>query len=198
MIPVLLGGGRRVPVLLLLAGLSVVACAGPAASPPFDPSSPCTTDGRMTGAYPELEALLPASLDGAGPTSVDSGRSCTAEALGRLYERGVRQVRFAGATWDLGGERGVTYAVFEGAGLDAASMIEFYEAGARATGRAEALEVRPFEVAGVAGTRLDTIHRSVGQTIVAWPSGEAGRVNVILVSDTGETELTRILGQLAN
>ena len=184
-------------LLLIVGALVVAACAAPASSPRFDPSSACSSDGRRAGAYPELESVLPTALDGVGPDTVDSGHSCTIEALGSLHERGIRELRFAGATWDRGSEQGVTYAVFEAAGLDPAAIIEFYEAGARATGRAEALRVRPFEVAGEAGVRLDTIHRSVGQTIIAWPADEPGRVQVVLVSATGEAELTRILEALA-
>ncbi|HET7728362.1 MAG TPA: hypothetical protein VFK54_13665 [Candidatus Limnocylindrales bacterium] len=193
------GRRRGLPALLLLlvvAALAAAGCAAPAPSPAFDPASACTTDGRRPGAYPELEALLPPALDGVAPNTVDSGRSCTSEALGSLHERGIRELRYAGATWDRGSEQGVTYAVFEAAGLDPATMIEFYEAGARATGRAEALQVRPFELAGAAGVRLDTIHRSVGQTIIAWPGDEPGRVQVVLVSATGEPELIRILEAL--
>lgn len=190
------GAARGIALLaaFAVAAFALAACASPAASPAFDPASACTTDGRRAGAYPELEALLPAALDGVAPGSVDSGRSCTSAALGSLYQRGIRELRFAGATWDRGSEQGVTYAVFEAAGLEPASMIEFYETGARATGRAEALRVQPFEVAGAAGVRLDTIHRGVGQTIVAWPGDEPGRVRVVLVSATGEAELSRILG----
>lgn len=194
---VVIAPSPRPPWLALLVVL-LAACSAPAAVSSFDPSSPCTTDGRQPGAYAELEAALPASLFGAAPLSVDSGRSCTADALGTLYERGVREARFAGATWDLGGEQGVTYAVFEGDGLDPTALIDFYEAGARATGRAEALQIRPFEVGGASAIRMDTIHRNVGQTIIAWPSGTRGRVNVVLASATGETELTRILEDVAD
>lgn len=198
MIPVSRDRGElAVPLLVLLATLVVGSCAAPAPSPAFDPSAPCTTDGRRAGAYPELEAVLPPALEGVAPSTVDSGRSCTSEALGSLYEHGIRELRFAGATWDRGSEQGVTYAVFEAAGLDPAALIEFYETGARATGRAEALRVGPWEVAGEAGVRLDTIHRSVGQTIVAWSADEPGRVRVVLVSATGEAELRRILEELA-
>ena len=58
--PVLVAPGRR-----RRAACRVRAVAGVAS---FDPSSPCPTDGRFPGAYPELEALLPGDLDGAPPT----------------------------------------------------------------------------------------------------------------------------------
>src|SRR3954469_2307782 len=99
----------RVALALPLVALALAAC-GTAAVPEtsFDPASACTTDGRFAGAYPELEALLPAELDGKPPATVDSGRNCTPAALGSLAGAGVRGVRFAGATWPMGGTSGLT------------------------------------------------------------------------------------------
>ena len=81
----------------------------------------------MPGAYPDLEALLPATYDGKPPAGVDSGRTCTTDALGTLATHGITGVRFAGATWSLGASSGLTVAVFDGTGLDPATMLEFYE-----------------------------------------------------------------------
>ena len=80
-----------VPALALVLALVLAACgtATPVAS--FDPASACTTDGRMPGAYPELEALLPAAYEGKAPATVDSGRNCTPAALGTLRRRGHRR-----------------------------------------------------------------------------------------------------------
>ena len=120
----------------LLAGLAValavVACGRETPVASFDPTSPCETDGRFAGAYPDLEALLPTAFEGKAPDTVDSGRSCTDGALGPLAAAGVEGLRFAGATWALGGTSGATVAVFEGDGLDAAKLLAFYEDGARA------------------------------------------------------------------
>src|SRR5688572_5422476 len=44
---------------LLVAALLAVACSATSGAASFDPSGPCTTDGRGPGAYPELEALVP-------------------------------------------------------------------------------------------------------------------------------------------
>ncbi len=75
-----------VPAVGLVLALVLAGCgtATPVAS--FDPASACTTDGRMPGAYPELEALLPAAYEGKAPSTVDSGRNCTPAALGTLAE----------------------------------------------------------------------------------------------------------------
>src|SRR4051812_26719149 len=110
------------PRLLLVAGFAAVAglvgaCGSSEPGASVDPASACTTDGRMPGAYPDLEALLPSAYDGAAPATVDSGRNCTSNALGTLADAGVDGVRFAGATWPLGGASGLTLAVFEGDGL---------------------------------------------------------------------------------
>ncbi len=127
---------RRPGRFLLLAAviLGLVACAGEPA-PSFDPAGPCTTDGAVPGAYPDLEARVPSSYRDAAPEAVDSGRNCSPEALGLLAERGYEEVRFAGARWSFGAERLVVLAVFSAAGLDAADVADFYADSARAEPR---------------------------------------------------------------
>ena len=183
--------------LLALLVLVLAACARPPEPASFDPASPCTTDGQQPGAYPDLEALLPATFRGGQPQVRDSGRTCTEDGLGSLADAGIEELRFAGATWDLGGSQGVTYAVFDAPGLTPAAMIDFYERGAAASGRTDAMQVRPITLEGRDGERLDAINRNVGQTIVAWPAAEPDRVNVILTAALGEEELTAALAELA-
>src|SRR3989304_2858001 len=98
---------RTGPVGVLAAAfvvLAVTACGGPGAT--FDPAGPCVVDGQTAGAYPDLEARLPTSLDGRSPTSVDSGRPCTEAGLGSLVTHDPAAARVAGATRDRGGGRG--------------------------------------------------------------------------------------------
>ena len=178
-----------VPAVALVLALVLAGCgtATPVAS--FDPASACTTDGRMAGAYPELEALLPAAYEGKAPATVDSGRNCTPAALGTLAEAGIDGVRFAGATWPLGGTSGLTVAVFEGDGLDPKAMIDFYEAGARTASRTEKLRSEDTTVAGQPARRLAVLRSDgSGQTIVAWPDGEH-RVMVLLAADLGDAKV---------
>ena len=190
---------RSLVVLAALVFLVVVAACGastPVAS--FDPASACTTDGRFAGAYPDLEALLPKTYLGTAPATVDSGRNCTAPALGILAESGVDGVRFAGATWPLGGTTGLTVAVFEGEGLDAANLMSFYEDGARKARRTEKLEVKDTPVAGTAAKRLDVLGSDgTGQTVVTWPAAEPGRVNVLLAADLGDAKVAEALETFA-
>jgi hypothetical protein len=179
----------------LVLGLAACGREVPAAS--FDPASACTTDGRFAGAYPDLEALLPAVYGDRVPDTVDSGRNCTDEALGILADEGVDGVRFAGATWGLGGTTGLTIAVFEGTGLDASNLLAFYEDGARKARRTERLLVTDTTVGDAPGRRLDVLGSDgTGQTIVTWPADAPGRVNVVLASDLGDTRVAELLAML--
>ena len=194
---------RRRPLaavlLAALLGALLAACGGasfPVSS--FDPETACTTDGRMPGAYPDLESWLPTSFQDRGPVNVDSGRSCSMDALGTLAGRGIDELRFAGATWDLDGGTAVTIAVFEATGLTPARMIEFYEASARANRKTEKLVTADATVGGLTGRRLDVLQSDgTGQTIVAWPTNEPDLVNVLLAADLGDTKVLEALDELA-
>jgi hypothetical protein len=184
-----------IPAGVLGVSLLLAACSpGGTAVATFDPSAPCPAEGRQPGAYPELEALLPGDLDGEAPASVDSGRSCTADALGTLAERGVEELRFAGATWTTGGTSGLTLARFEADGLDSGQMLEFYETGARDARRTEKLVTSDTTVAGEPAKRLDVLGSDgTGQTVVAWPAGRPGAVWVLLAADVGDARVAEIL-----
>ena len=163
-------------VAAVLTSLVVVACGGAA----FDPSTPCTSDGRAAGAYPSLEALVPRDLDGAAPTRVDSGRNCTASSLASLTTHGVSELRFAGSTWETGTNSGVTIALFEAAGLRADWVHEFFRIGAENARRSESVDTSTVTIAGMPGFRVDTLNGEAYQTIVDWQEGD--RVRVVLVS----------------
>jgi len=173
------------PLLLVVAALLAAAC-GPSAT--FDPTGACVVDGRAPGAYPELEALVPRVLDGAAPTLVDSGRSCSAAALGELIERGVGEIRYAGAVWDEGNGAGSSIAVFawpadgeSWAALPVEWIEGFYEAGARSSSKTSNVETsRP--TMGDAGTvwRLDALNDLSQQAVIVRPLGSF--VQVVLVA----------------
>ncbi len=187
---------HRLPLALalLVVALIVAACGSAIPVLSFDPSSSCTTDGRQPGAYPDLEARLPATYQGRAPDNVDSGRSCTRAALGTLADHGIAGVRFAGATWDLDGTTALTVAVFEADGLTASEMIDFYQAGAAGNGKVDKMVTADIAVGGRPGSRLDVLlSDGTGQTIVAWPARESGRVFVLLASDLGDANVLKAL-----
>lgn len=171
-------------VLLVVAALMAIGCGGGAKS--FDPASSCTTDGRYPGAYPDLEAAVPPMLGDRAPDRLDSGRSCTAAALGTLQAHGVTELRFAGGLWERGSRSGTTLVVFDTpAGLDARWLAEFYEASARAARKTEAINTSDVDVHGSAGRRLDTLNDDSYQTVVVWTRG--GRVvATVVASDVRE------------
>ena len=189
----------RLAAGLFVAGSLVAACGATQAPPAtFDPASACTTDGHRAGAYPDLEASLPASYEGKPATTTDSGRSCTAAALGTLASHGVTGVRFAGATWALGESRALTVAVFDGTGIDAPAMLEFYAVPARSASHTEKLQTSDMTAGGRPAQRLDVLNSDgTGQTIVTWPAAVPGRVHVLLASDLGDTNLAAALEAFA-
>jgi hypothetical protein len=182
---------------VLAAALAACGSAIPVVS--FDPATPCTTDGRQPGAYPELEALLPTEYQGRAPDNVDSGRSCTPAALGSLADAGIDGVHFAGATWDLGGATALTVAVFEANGLTPSAMIDFYRLGGSGNSKLEKIAISAVTVGGRTGSRLDVLQSDgTAQSIVAWPAARDGRVFVLLASDLGDTNVLKALEEFGS
>ncbi len=150
--------------------------------PGFEPNATCGSDGQVAGAYPELEARLPATFDGKAPTSVNSGRHCSETALGSLITHDAAGIEFAGSAWDLGQGSGVSSAVFSlpGRDLPAAWVAEFYEIGARTAKRTENITASRPEFPGTGATfRLDTLNELSLQTVVSWQDGPIVRVVLV-------------------
>ena len=172
----------------LLAGVIVAACSsGPSAS--FDPSGSCTSDGSAPGAYPALEARIPTRYEGQGPGHLDSGRHCSKENLGSLAAAGITEVRFAGGTWDFGGDAAAVLAVFEADGLTAAQIAEFYATSARAADRTTVDGESTLTLAGRPGHRLDTTTGSRSQTILVWPAADPDIVDVVIGNELPDPKL---------
>ena len=153
----------------------------------FDPSGPCVADGRLPGAYPELEALVPTALDGRAPDRLDSGRNCSAANLGTLADDGIEEVRFAGGL-ERGAER--VSPSSRPTAYTAEKLGRFYEDGARESGKTSDIEVGRPTIDGRSAYRLDLVNDGRLQTIVAVDTDTAGLVRVALVSsaarDVGE------------
>jgi hypothetical protein len=167
----------RAPAAIGWLVLTLLA-AGCAAS--FDPSGPCTTDGRAAGAYPDLEALVPHELGGETADAIDSGRNCSAAALGSLASHGVTELRFAGSTWDNGANAGVSSAIFAAPDLRADWVHEFYKTGAESGRNTEQVISSTTDVDGNLRYRIDTLNGESYQSVVNWQDGD--RVRVVLVA----------------
>jgi hypothetical protein len=173
------GAIRSIGALLLVA----VILAGCRTA--FDPTGPCTANGSAPGGYPDLEAALPATYHGAGPKERDSGRACTADGLGTLVSHGVKEMRFAGATWSTGTQSGLSLAIFvdpTGPALTRDWMTEFYETGARAGKNVTSVETTDYPVRSqVTGRRIDVLNDESYQSVVVWERN--GQVAVALVAN---------------
>lgn len=174
-------------VAILVVALVVAGCAEAAAS--FDPTGSCVADGVAVGAYPELEALVPATFEDQAPRTLDSGRNCTSENLGSLASAGIEEVRFAGGTWSFGGRRAAALVVFQAPGLRAADVAEFYRASAAIAKRTEVTAATEMILADRKGFRLDTTTGDRVQTVLIWPASVADRVNVVLSTDLPDPKL---------
>lgn len=167
---------RRRPAIRLVLGAALLCLAtllaGCGGGPPFDPTGPCTADGSAPGAYPDLEALIPATFRGVAPDSLDSGRACTPAGLGTLAATGLTELRFAGGTWTTGTSSGVSLALFRAPDLTADQVGEFYGAGARAGRNIDTVETTTIVVGDATGRRVDALNNESYQTIVAWPRGD--------------------------
>ena len=111
-------------VAVLAAVMFLSAACAPTPAVSFDPTGACTSDGSAPGAYPDLEALVPATYRDERPGTLDSGRHCSGPALGTLASAGIAEIRFAGATWSFGAERAAVLAVFEAPGLTADALAD--------------------------------------------------------------------------
>src|SRR6476659_413943 len=171
----------------LVAGAFAGCTALPAAS--FDPSGVCTTDGKAPGAYPDLEALVPTRYEGVAPTTLDSGRHCTPANLGTLLTRGITEVRFAGGTWDFGGNRAAALVVFRAPGLTADEIAQFYDSSASHADRTQVTGRSNPTLAGRLGHRLDTTTGDRTQTVVVWQATAADTVNVVLTNDLPDPKI---------
>lgn len=189
--PVLLPGGprgRRVvgPLFLVLVGLAIglpilwaIVRSGdsPTEMASFDPAVPCGGADRQMwpGSYPELEARIPREVAGVPPDRVDSGRFCSEERLGAIYESGITEVRFAGGQWSVGDSSGLELGVFSAPGLTAKAQADEYRRSAEASEGVTVTAARDERVDGRDGYRLELARGNSRQVIVVWPSAD-GRV----------------------
>jgi hypothetical protein len=188
-VPRALHRARAGALALAVAGLVLAGCASPIPVS-FDPTKPCDPSAReqMLGAYPALEARVPTELGGQAAASRDSGRFCSVDTLGSVFEAGVTEVRFGGAIWQIG-RGGVQMGAFEGDGLTAELMAEEYRRAADRDRGTEAVVPTTLTVAGRPAWRVDVVNGSSRQAIVVWPSADGKVVQSVVAADVNESVL---------
>ena len=174
--------------LLAAAVVLLVGCTGEAA-PSFDPTGPCSGDGSAPGAYPELEALVPTIFENRAPDRLDSGRNCSEENLGTLADAGIKEIRFAGGTWDFGSDIAAVLAVFTADGLTVNTMADWWEATARDSPRTQILRATEVDMDGLGARRLDTKTGERLQSVLVWPGDEPGQVKVVLTHNLPDPKI---------
>jgi hypothetical protein len=170
-------------VVVLLAG-----CTG-GTTPSFDPTGPCSGDGSVPGAYPELEALVPGRFEDRAPDRLDSGRNCTDENLGTLADEGIEEVRFAGGTWEFSSDVAAVLAVFDADGLTVDAMANWWEATAGDSSRTQILRSADVDVNGRDVHRLDTKTGERVQSVLVWKGSGPGQVNVVLTHNLPDPKI---------
>jgi hypothetical protein len=188
---------RALPiVVILVAGALLGACqADPDAPASFNPAAACNgADSQiMAGAYPELEALLPTSLAGVAPTSLVSGRFCSATTLGSLYTSGIRETHFGSAVWNRNGGSGIQMTIMEAPGLTVDNAIQSYGYGAANAPKVHLLTSKDVTVNGIAGKRLDIENDDFQQEVIIWPTDVAGRLHILIGSNVHPPDLDAAL-----
>jgi hypothetical protein len=173
---------------LLLACLVLAACAAPV--PSLDPGAPCggREELRSAGLEPDLEALLPARLDGRPPDGRSSGRYCSPSQLGSLREAGLRELRFAGATWtDAEGGRSLT--VYQAPGLTLDRLADSFAGGAGSARRVTNVRAAESSVGGRRQIRIDALAGGRQQAVLLWEDPRPETVRAILASGVSEAAL---------
>jgi hypothetical protein len=171
---------------LLAALLLVVAASACAPATPPDGSLPCneTIDQqRATGFDTVLEAALPVAGWDATPVTVDSGRECSKARLGPLWGAGIRELRSAGAVFELPDKTGYSLVVYSGEGLTLANLAYAFERGARGGRKTQGLNIADIQVGDWPGKEFTLINGDHRQVIVLFDTTEKNRVRALLTSD---------------
>jgi hypothetical protein len=185
---------------LAIAAVLASGCAvvGPTTTP--DAAAPCAgaDEQRGPGLDPELEALLPPTIEGVAPSALDSGRYCSARTLGLLADAGFADVRFAGATWPQDETSGLAVVIYRAPGLTLDAMADAFARGADDARSVNQVHTQAIEVAGRPGVRIDAALRDERQTVYLWPGSAVDTVNVVIGSGVEQDRLDAALGAMGD
>ena len=176
----------RVMRLMFAALLLVVAAGACAPATPPDGSLPCneTIDQqRAAGFDTVLEGALPLVGWDATPVTVDSGRECSQLRLGPLWGAGIRELRSAGAIFELPDKTGYSIVVYSATGLTLDNLTYAFERGARGGRKTQGLTIVDIRVGEWPGKQFTLLNGDHRQVITLFDTGEPDRVRALLASD---------------
>ena len=171
---------------LLAALLLVVAAGACAPAAPPDGSLPCneTIDQqRAVGFDTVLEGALPVAGWDAAPVTVDSGRECSQLRLGPLWGAGIRELRSAGAIFELPDKTGYSLVIYSATGLTLDNLAYAFERGARGGRKTQGLKIADIKVGDWPGKQFTLLNGDHRQVITLFDAGEPDRVRGLLTSD---------------
>ncbi len=174
---------RHLPALLA-ALLLTGACSGAAPSV----GAPACADEQAAGLDAELEALLPDDLGGVRPATVESGRFCSAEALGSLIPAGISELRFAGATWPEDA-RGVSLVLYRAPNLDLDRMADAFANGAGVARRISNVTAIETTFAGGRAIRVNAVATDRALNTLLWSPRPPDLVAGVLASGLPEERI---------
>lgn len=172
--------------LMFAALLLVVAAGACAPATPPDGSLPCneTIDQqRAAGFDTVLEGALPLVGWDATPVTVDSGRECSQLRLGPLWGAGIRELRSAGAIFELPDKTGYSLVVYSATGLTLENLTYAFERGARGGRKTQGLTIVDIRVGEWPGKQFTLLNGDHRQVITLFDTGEPDRVRALLASD---------------
>ena len=171
----------------LLAALLLVAAAGACApATPPDGSLPCNEkidQQRAAGFDTVLEAALPVAGWDATPVTIDSGRECSQLRLGPLWGAGIRELRSAGAIFELPDKTGYSLVIYSATGLTLDNLAYAFERGARGGRKTQGLKIANIKVGDWPGKQFTLLNGDHRQVITLFDAGEPDRVRGLLTSD---------------
>ena len=176
-------------LLLALTVTLVAACDAYGPAPTPDASAACggADEQRTAGFYPELESLLPPTLEGRAPATRDSGRYCSAKTLGSLLNAGVRELHFAGATWpDADVSTGIAMVVYRADGLTLDAVADSFASGAGAARGVNQVHAEAIEFEGAPGVRVTAMSGDRPQIVIIRDYRQVGTVAVVIGSGVSE------------
>ena len=185
---------------LLAALLLVVAAGGCAPVAPPDGSLPCneTIDQqRAAGFDTALEAALPVTGWDATPGTIDSGRECSPLRLGPLWGAGIRELRSAGAIFELPDKTGYSLVVYAADGLTLTNLSYAFERGARGGRKTQGLTIIDIKVGDWPGKQFTLLNGDHRQVITLFDTGEPDRVRALLASDISNALIAERLAAYA-
>jgi len=184
-------------VLLLVVALIGAGAVGCTAAPPPDGSLPCDPSidvQRAPGFDADLESTVPTAAFEGSPITLDSGRECSEKRLGPLWGAGVRELRSAGGTFELGNETGYSVVTYRANALTIDALAYAFERGAAAARKTQDIQVERVSIGSWIGSRMTLLNGDHRQVIILFQvPGEVGQVRGLLTSDLSNAVIEELL-----